>query len=83
MAKGDTAVEKELWYNRLYTVLLVMQYKGEDTTKTHRGTRHCLQRWRHRRGLRLRKFVAHTAMEKEELHGKACAHTDTQNTDHG
>ena len=77
MAKRDTAVEKDLWHNRLYTVLLVMQYKGEDATKTHRGTRHWLQRWRHRMGPPVAQIRSPHSDKKEVLHGKVCAHADT------
>ena len=58
---------------------LVKRRIGVDETKTHRGARQWMQRWRRRRGLRLRKFAASEPMEKKDLHGKASAQMDATN----
>ena len=49
---------------------------GVEETKTRRGGRQWMQRWRRRRGLRLRKFPAIEPLTKDDMHGKASAGTD-------
>ena len=48
---------------------------GVDVAKTRKSDRQWMQRWRRRRGLRLRKFPAIEPVEKNDLHCKACAET--------
>ena len=52
---------------------------GVEDPKTHRGARQWMQRWRRRRGLRLRKNPAIEPLEKKDLHGKASAQMDATN----
>ena len=46
---------------------------GVDVARTHRGARQWMQRWRRRRGLRLRKFPPIEPLEKNDMQGKASA----------
>ena len=58
---------------------IVKRRIGVDGPKTHRGARQWMQRWRRRRGLRLRKFPAIEPLENKDLHGKASAQMDAKN----
>ena len=58
---------------------MVKRRIGVDDPKTHRGARQWMQRWRRRRGLRLRKFAPSEPMEKKDMHGKASAQMDATN----
>ena len=57
---------------------IVKRRNGVVAPRTHRGARQWMQRWRRRRGLRLRKFPAIEPLDKKDLHGKASARIDTK-----
>ena len=51
---------------------------GVAIPRSRKGARKWMQRWRLRRGLRLRKFPAIDPLDKSDLHGKASAQMSTK-----
>ena len=52
---------------------------GVEETKTRRDARQWMQRWRRRRGLRLRKFPTIEPLTTDDMHGKASAEKGPKN----
>ena len=66
--------------NTLRESVRVKRRIGVDVPRTHRGARQWMQRWRRRRGVRLRKFPAIEPLDKKDLHGKARTQMDATNS---
>ena len=58
---------------------VVKRRTGVAIPRTRKGARKWMQRWRLRRGIRLRKFPAIEPLDEKDLHGKASAQKGTTN----